>query len=404
MIPSANPKPTWSELMASGPHKRTNGRWEIRWREGTRNRSKTFASEKAATDFKRDIETRLESGLPVIMRRDSLTLKELCLQTLSKRNIQPQTQELYLRWLNKHVFPQIGHLPIIDCHPERLDEWQTERLARGAGPATIGKVQTLLGSVFRRAVKLRLIDYNPMDALDRPGYEHREAQWLTAEQVEAIRRYYLDLDDPGSAALVSVLAYVGVRPQAALALRREDVGERLTVVGRNVDGRILPGSKTSARRRRALYLPEPVRVDLDNWVVLRDLKPGELLFGRADGQAWTKHDYDNWRSRPVPKVKPNGKPRPRPKCFARAAEVAGVSGASPYALRHTAASLYLAAGWTPAEVAHQLDHSIGVSMDRYQHLIEQAVDAPRRSIDEWIWQARGIEPVRRTFAEEGLSA
>jgi len=97
-------------------------------------------------------------------------------------------------------------------------------------------------------------------------------------------------------------------------------------------------------------------------------------------------DWDNWRARR----------------FKRAAKDVGLGkDLRPYDLRHTAATLFAAAGWDHIEVARQLGHSPEESMRTYQHLIEAAHGKPRRSVDEWISAARGLAPVHSVFTPEG---
>jgi len=60
---------------------------------------------------------------------------------------------------------------------------------------------------------------------------------------------------------------------------------------------------------------------------------------------------------------------------------------NPYDLRHTCASLLAAAGWNHLEISAQLGHSPETSVKVYQHLIQVEL-GERRSIDEWITEAR----------------
>jgi integrase len=91
------------------------------------------------------------------------------------------------------------------------------------------------------------------------------------------------------ATLVSLLAYAGVRPQEALALYCEDVGERsLLICAKVVDGERLPYTKT--RRNRSVRLLAPLAQDLREYMLVTG-QPGcgaALRFaagvgGRADG-------------------------------------------------------------------------------------------------------------------------
>ena len=82
--------------------------------------------------------------------------------------------------------------------------------------------------------------------------------------MEAIRDYFLAKGDTGAATLVSVMAYLGVRPpQEATALRWEDWNANLRVSRRNAYGTIVEATKTG--QARTISVPEPVRADLAAW-------------------------------------------------------------------------------------------------------------------------------------------
>lgn len=408
--------------MASGPYETPTGGFEIRWREGTKNRSKTFkpasarkrdieAARERAIDWRKEVDRRQETGAPVYTRRDIPTVDEMCEIHLAAKHgkISERTERGYAELIATHISPSIGHLSLIDCRPGRMEEWQAQRLKEGAGPAVLGKAQGFLSSVFQRAVRREYIEANPLLGMERPGYKKRPHRWLSARQVEQIRGYFLDKKDVGSATLVSVLGYVGIRPQDALALEVAHIGERLQVVQKVVDGEVVPGSKTGESYMRSVPIPEAVRADLGNWMSLARISEG-LVFPRSDGKPWTRSDWDNWRQRQkfarlTDEEREAGKKRGvRVKCFRGAAEQIGLEGpVRPYDLRHTAATLMIAAGWTVAEVAYQLGHSISESMRTYQHLLDEAQGAERRDLDDLIAEARGLT-VRPVFVENVVTA
>jgi integrase len=75
-----------------------------------------------------------------------------------------------------------------------------------------------------------------------------------------------------------------------------------------------------------------------------ELRPSDsmLVFPAHDGGLWSNQDWRNWRQR----------------IFAPAAEAIGLAKETrPYDLRHTAASLLIAAGRNPIHVAKQMGHS-----------------------------------------------
>lgn len=358
-----------------------HGTYEVRWWEGQKQRQATFKRRSDALAF----QGRLEVDPHGVVRRQNVpTLDEFAVTYLAgKQALADSTLDLYCRWMDTHVSPYIGHLKLCDISPPRLAEWQDARLAAGAGRATIGKVQALLSQMFDEAVlPRRYMPSNPALSLKRPAYRKRAARWLTAGEVEQLRMWYLDRADLGSATLISVLAYVGVRPQDALALKWSDLdpGKKrpLLIERKNVDGQIHRGGKTGDGYIRRVYVPPMVQDDLATW---RDASPGrELIFPRRDGRPWRRYDFDNWRS------------RKGGKCFKSAATETGIGRSlRPYDLRHTGATLYVAAGWSPAQVARQLGHSIEVSMGHYQHLFDTEHDE-HRSVESYIREARGLAP------------
>jgi integrase len=372
-------------------HQTKWGTYEVKWRENRRPKSKSVRTKREAVKLKVAVEARLEGGGVVIRSKDAPTLEIFAASWLAgKRELEESTKAKYGEWLEVHILPILGHLSVADLRPRLLQEWQDTRLAEGAGPAVLGKAQILLSQILKKAIlPYEYLDVNPVLALDRPSYKKREHRWLTASQVESLRSWFIAEEDPGSATLISVLAYVGIRPQDALALDWSDVGDRLkTGFRKNVDGELLPGSKTGESYKRHVYLPTQVAADLVEW---RALTETSLIFARAkDGNPWTKNDYDNWRSR-------YRADKSRDHSFKKAAIEVGLGETlKPYDLRHTGASLYAATGWGAPEIAHQLGHSPTESQRTYQHVLLADGAAPRKSIEDYIREARGMAPERES--------
>jgi integrase len=375
-------------------HETRYGTQEIVWYENGQRKTATRKTKGEADALKAEIERRTAEGKPVMRRKDVPTLEDFAAEWMaSRKKLETTTKEKYKEWLEVHILPELGHLPLVDLRPSRLAEWQARRLEENAGPAVLGKAQGLLSQILKKAVAPHeYLDVNPLASLDRPEYEKREHRWLTAEEVERLRQWFLEIDDPGSATLISILGYVGIRPQDALALEWADVGEQLRVVRKNSNGAIKPGSKTGEGYKRKVYLPEPVAADIAEWHELAP--PATLLFPRpSDGQPWKKYDWDNWRSRPIKRGKRGGRWNVR--SFKNAAAEVGLGETlKPYDLRHTAASLFAASGWTADEGAHQLGHSVDTFNRTYRHLLDPSWSGERKSVEEYIREARTREPER----------
>lgn len=396
----------------SSIHETRFGTWEVRWRENGRPKSSNRKTKTAAKVLQREVDRRLEEGKPVMRRKDVPTLEDFAAEWLaSRRDLERTTKAKYQEWLEVHILPSLGHLPLVDLRPRRLAEWQNQRLDDGAGPATLGKAQALLGRILKRAVlPYEYLDVNPVLALEMPAYEKREQRWLAAADVERLRMWYLEREDLASATLVSALAYIGLRPQNLLARLWTDLLHRppqwvraaaagsgaLRVLTRVSDGEIKPGTKTDRGQKNLVYVPQIVVADFAELRAASTTSDSGLIWPRAkDGKPWTKSDWDNWRYRKIKKGKGGG--IWNVKSFKTAAKEVGLGASlTPYALRHTAASLYASVGWTHVEIAHQLQHSPETSLREYQHLIHEAPTG--RSIEDYIREARGLAPEECSFS------
>jgi integrase len=224
------------------------------------------------------------------------------------------------------------------------------------------------------ARRLDFVALNAARGLPSVRRRARRGKTASPEQVEAMRASFLEAGRLGHATLVSLLAYVGLRPREALDLQWEMVDR---------DRLLLPAELTKRRMARSAEIPRPVLADLGRWrLACGGL--GGLVFPRpADGDRWTKSDWDNWRNRR----------------FKEAAGAAGllewnsdtdtwVGDFRPYDLRHTCASLMIRAHVGPADVAAQLGTSLALIFRTYAHSIEAMRGRPSTSVADAISAAR----------------
>jgi hypothetical protein len=162
-----------------------------------------------------------------------------------------------------------------------------------------------------------------------------------------------------------------VRPGEALALTFGDVRQRTILVERSVSLGEVKETKTG--RLHSVRLLPPLADDLSAWrTACGATSDDALVFPSSSGSLWTGHDWKNWVRR-----------RFRP-----AAAAAGVEGARPYDLRHSFCSLLLYEGRTIVEVARQAGHAPSMSLDTYQHVIDELDGAERIPAEEQIRRAR----------------
>ena len=109
----------------------------------------------------------------------------------------------------------------------------------------------LLGSILQRAVEDGRLSRNSVRLVRKlPRPRKREVKPLAPATVAAMRAGA----NPGDAALISILAYAGLRPQEALALQWGDVRKRTLLIQRAVSLGEEKDTKTTGHRtaRRGL--------------------------------------------------------------------------------------------------------------------------------------------------------
>jgi len=195
----------------------------------------------------------------------------------------------------------------------------------------------------------------------------KEIQPLGPAVVERMRAASTQRD----ATMLSVLAYAGLRPSEALALRWGDVRERTLLVQRALALGAEEDTKTT--QHRTVRLLAPLKSDLAEWR-LASGRPADdkLVFPNQAGEPWSVAAHQSWRRR----------------AFARALTAAGDIKATPYVLRHSFASLLLHEGRSVIYVARQLGHDPRLTLTRYGHVIDELEDQPRADAEETIRQAR----------------
>jgi integrase len=360
-----------------------------RWREGSTNRQRTFDRRRDADLWDAEVRRRRQLGSLHMLDAGAETLHEYVTETWGPAHLPTLAQSTrvnYARFYDHHVEPYLGGNALRDLTPGVIARWQADRLSAGAGPVAIRRALDLLGSVLQRAVEDELIVRNPARLVRKaPRPRRAEVRPLAPATIEAMRAYLLadGSEQPRrDATLISVLAYAGLRPGEALALRWGDVRENTLLVQRSVSYGEEKATKTNASR--AVRLLDPLRRDLAEWR-LASGRPADdaLVFPSASGDTWRQAAYQSWRRR----------------AFKRALAAAAVVKARPYDLRHSFASLLLHEGRSVIYVARQLGHDARLTLTVYGHVVEELDGTPQIEAARAITAAREAH-VRGSFASE----
>ena len=303
-----------------------------------------------------DTETFVEASRQTV----GLYLREWLRETVSPR-VRTRTLADYQALAERHLIPAIGHRSIAQLTPAEIQKVYAEMQARGLSPRTIRYAHSVLHNALEQAVRWRLLARNPAHLVTLPRRVRREMRSLSADEAGQLLSASAGTRFE---ALWALLLSTGLRPGEALALRWSDFsGERIHVQrsltwtkGRGPE---MVDPKT-AKARRVVSVPlsvgrllqrhrvEQVSERLKAGTEWRDL---DLVFSSIRGEPL------EWRvvSR---------------RYFQPLRRAANLHGLRPYDLRHSCASLLLAAGENVKVVSERLGHaSAALTLDVYSHVL-----------------------------------
>jgi integrase len=326
----------------------------VRWRDPARKqRSKAFAKRKDAVTYLTTVTGEIQAGAYIDPRAGKVTLADLWDQWWPTVVLGPNSRERDTLTFKNHVRPAFGDVRLNRLERPEIAEWVAKLSKSGKGPATVHKAHQVLSKTLDEAVERRLIRSNPARGVDLPPIVQRKPRVISVGQVTKLatvieERFRL---------FVLIACYCGLRggELAGLCWGRVDLDAQVLDVAEQV---IAPKGHveiTDTLKTRAAYRRVPIpRFVCD---ALRDAKgeagPDDLIFPDSLGGPLR---IDNFRNRVW-----NG-----------AVKLAGLPrGFLIHECRHTAVSLWIAAGATPVQVKTWAGHaSVASVFDLYGHLFD----------------------------------
>ena len=282
------------------------------------------------------------------------------LETAAKPRLREKSFRSYESLLRRYVRPALGPRNLAAICPLDIQAVYRKLVERGLSARTVRYTHSVLRSSMRQAIRWRLLAEDPTDGAQLPRQQRRELQVLTVEQSRlflegALRTLY--------GPVFAVALTTAARPSEYLALKWQDINwERGTASIVRTLERVSGGWRFAETKR----LRSRRVIKLQEWVLelLEDLRaerkprasrsswPGasELIFTTPSGRPI---DSDNLAKR-----------------FKSILEQAGLPLIRLYDLRHTGATLALAAGVPPKVISEQLGHaSAAFTLDIYSHML-----------------------------------
>jgi integrase len=360
-----------------------DGRWRIRLCIGRDATGKQLYLHETVYGKKTDADKALTRMLTAIdtgraVTRDRQTLDEWTRRWLAIHCTRAgeRTRWDYEQILRRYLTPELRTRRLTALTASDLQRWVNQLSARGLSPRTVRSAHGAVRASLNKARRLGMIGVNVAELVDLPRQAHNEMRTFSAAEAE---RFLCGAEAAGSRyyPLFALMLHTGLRPGELAGLKWEDFdGVTLRVVralkqGRAGEPRKLGPTKThkpkviplGERAKRALALQR-------RWIVERKLLLGASF--HDEGRIFTNDvggplEFSNVRERQ----------------FKPLLRELGLPDIRLYDLRHTCASLLLAAGENIKVVSERLGHvNATVTLNTYVHVLPGMQAQASERLDE----------------------
>jgi len=201
--------------------KRKDGMWRGRVTIGTK-RKDVYA--KTQTECREKMELlKLQAGKKLDFKRGSDSLAAYLqhwLDNIVKLNKADRTHEEYDMACRLYIVPFIGHKKLSKLSAEDMESWQAAMVRKGHTNNQRKRGIRILRNALNRAVKSRVLDFNPVQVLDIPKVEQREVVPLELDQ---LGKLFAECDHHRLGDIVPLALMTGLRLGELLALEWSDV-------------------------------------------------------------------------------------------------------------------------------------------------------------------------------------
>jgi integrase len=328
--------------------------------------------------------TQRDRDLGVFFEPSRMTLDSYLdqwLETAAKPKLRAKTHRDYEALLRRYVRPTLGSRQASKIEPLEIQGLYADMQERGLSARTVRFTHAVLRAALHQAVKWKMIPQNPALSVYLPKQAKGEIQVLNPQQARAFLkeaakdRYYV---------LFAIALTTGLRPSEYLALKWPDVNfsNGTVSVARTLEpikgGGWRFADTKRARSRRLVKLQASVLKLLSEY---RDSQAKERAAANCDAAAAD-----------LIFVNTNGNPLNERNLVQRNFQVILEHAKLPrirlYDLRHTAATLALAAGVPAKVVSEQLGHaSVAFTLDTYSHVLPHMQDAAAAQVEALLFES-----------------
>lgn len=291
------------------------------------------------------------------------------LRDYGEEHLKGTTLESYRTLVRVHITPALGAVPLARLTAAQVQAWQADMLRKETptgkpiSPRRVAYARAVLRSALHEAVRLGMIQQNPVDRVRPPRQSPKEVTAFNLPQaralMEAARGHRLE-------AMLAVAWQTGMRLGELLAVTWADVDfeDRTLRIRQNlvdVDGELVFQEPKTEKGKRTLPMSAALLADL------RAHRKRQLEERLRAGSSWEDNDliFCKQSGKPLP-------PRDAQEVWYRLRNKADLPKYGFHSLRHTYATLALQAGVGLAEVSANLGHvSPAFTAKQYIHVLPE---------------------------------
>jgi integrase len=379
--------------MAGQIIKRGVDKWLVRIFTGRDAHGKRHYLNKTISGKKKDANHYLSTTLAsmnqgTFVKPSPMTIDEYLdqwLDSAARGRVRKRTFTDYSELLKRYVRPAIGGKKLSDLRPLDIQTLYTKMQERGLSARSVRYTHAVLNSALKQAVKWLMLSQNPAALVDLPKLRRQEMQALSAKQAE---RFLAAAREDRWALVFALALATGMRPEEYLGLQWKDIDlkkgivtvQRALVWNRKGGGWTFTEPKTP-KSRRSIPLPASIL----RFLLIHKRRQGEQRL--KAGKKYEANDLVFATKGGSPLLPRNLQSRHFKPILERARLSQSIRL---YDLRHTCATLLLAANEHPKIVSERLGHSnITLTLDTYSHVLPSMQQAASQKLERILFKKTG---------------